>query len=58
MALKDLQSQIDHLTILSILPGETVANFSNLVNVNRFDNDAAHIQTVNQIVSLESDVRK
>ena len=49
---------MDHLTTLSVMAGETLSTLAETVVENRVEEDAVQIHNVNQILSLETAIRK
>ena len=56
--LEDLQTCVDHLTMLSVMVGETLSTLTETVVENRVKEDALQICNVNRILALETSIRK
>ena len=57
-ALEDLQTRVDHLTMLSVMAGETLSTLVETMVENRVEEDALQVQDFNIILPLETAVRK
>ena len=47
VALEDLQTRVDHLTSLSVMPGESLSMLAETVVENRVEEDALQVRHVN-----------